>query len=39
MVVLVENLESECRLKVAIDSILLVIFPGTVSEVPTKVRW
>ena len=38
MVVLEENLESESRLKVTIDSILLVILPCTVSEVPAKMR-
>ena len=31
-----EHLESEGRLQVAIDSILLVVLPGAVGEVPTK---
>ena len=32
-----EDLESEGWLKMAIDSILLVVLPGTVGEVPTKI--
>ena len=31
-----EHLESEGRLQVAIDSILLVVLPGAVGEVPTR---
>ena len=34
--VLLEHLESEGRLEMAIDSILLVVLPGTVGEVPVK---
>ena len=32
----VGHLESEGRLQVAIDSILLVVLPGAVGEVPTR---
>ena len=40
MLTLLANLERKGGLKVAIDSILLVVFPGSVGEVPDKMsRW
>ena len=40
MLALLADLERKGGLKVAIDSILLVVFPGSVGEVPDKMsRW
>ena len=36
MLALLADLERKGGLKVAIDSILLVVFPGSVGEVPDK---